>query len=403
MQLMVGDEQTQQIRTLAHLRADIALTRDFVYFQTGSVAPLPDSTQRAIQAALREESGSALGSMKRYGALAQRAETSREALAALLHVGADELAWTQNTSSAIRLAVFSLPWQAGDRLAISGTEHASTRTLAQGLKQVVGCPTTVIRVGDGADYAPEAFLCELERRLTPDHRLLILSHVSCIDGRRLPVLEATRLAHERGVKVLVDGAQSVGQFPIDVKAIDAEFYVGSLHKWLLGPAGAGYLVVAQRHLPEFNPGLLPNQREGRGHAEPPLTAANLAEVGTQSLSLRLGIRHAVDVIQRIGLEHIEAHICELTRHLREGLARLEGFQVLTPDAWERSSGITSLYFPSRSADHVHDLIDRIWAEHRVVVKFQNEFSGIRISVASFNAPEEVEQLLTALAQLVPRT
>jgi selenocysteine lyase/cysteine desulfurase len=402
MSRMIDVESKSEIRTIAQLRADIALTRDFAYFQTGSQGPVPDSTQRVMGAILKEENGAALGGTRRYAALGQRAERARQALAALLNVSADELTWTLNTSSAIRLAVLSLPWQAGDRLAISATEHTSTRGLAKGLEKILGCEKTVIPVGDGPTYSPEAFLSQLDTLLTPDHRLLILSQVSCIDGRRLPVVEATRLAHQRGVKVLVDGAQSVGQFPVDVAQIDPEFFAGSMHKWLLGPAGIGYLFVARRQLPEFDPYLTlhPQPCDPDG-ASRPLTAAGLTEIGTQSMSLRMGTGHAVEIASRIGLQRIEGRARDLTAQLRDGLRQIEGFQILTPAAWEQASGITSLAFPGHSADQVRTLIQRIWHKYRVVVKFQNEFSGIRISIAAFNSQEEVERLLLALADLVP--
>jgi L-cysteine/cystine lyase len=252
-------------------------------------------------------------------------------------------------------------------------------------------------------YRPEAFLQELDRLLTPDHRLLIVSHVSCIDGRRMPVIDATRLAHGRGVKVLVDGAQSVGQFPVNVAEIGSEFYAGSVHKWLLGPSGIGYLVVSRRQLPEFNPFLMPQPPRGDpSYGGQQLSAAGQLEIGTQSASLRVGTVHVIEMLQRIGLRRIEAHVRELTSQLRDDLARAAGFTVLTPKPWELSSAITSLEFCDRSAERVHRLIKRMWLEHRVVVKFQSEFSGIRVSVASFNSPEEIDRLVRALATLVPQ-
>jgi selenocysteine lyase/cysteine desulfurase len=246
-------------------------------------------------------------------------------------------------------------------------------------------------------------LDQLERHLTPEHRLLIISHVSCIDGRRLPVAQATRIAQRRGVKVLVDGAQSVGQIPVDVGEIDPEFFAGSIHKWLMGPAGLGYLIVARRQLPEFNPGLpshagpIPPESDER-----PLTASRQTEVGTQSVSLRLGTGNSINILQHIGIEQIERHVRELTAQLREGLDLIKGFDVLTPIPWESSSGITSLHFPGCSQNQVQELIGRIWDEFRTVVKFQREFGGIRISVASFNVPEEIDRLLEALSRLTPR-
>jgi len=83
----------------------------------------------------------------------------------------------------------------------------------------------------------------LDKHLTPDHRLLIMSQVANIDGRRLPVAEATQIARARGVITLIDGAQSVGGFPVNVQEIGADFYSGSAHKWLMGPEGCGILYI----------------------------------------------------------------------------------------------------------------------------------------------------------------
>ena len=116
----------------------------------------------------------------------------------------------------------------------------------------------------------------------------------------------------------------------------------------------------------------------------------------------MGTRHSVEMMQRIGLNEIEDHSRELTAQLRDGLRRIDGLAVISPHPWEFSSGITSVTLHGYSPERVHDLIDRIWADFRVVVKFQVDFAGIRISVAGFNSHQEVERMLKALDFLVPR-
>ena len=159
------------------------------------------------------------------------------------------MAWTYNTTTASRLAIMGVDWQAGDRLAVSDVEHVSTMRAAAGLAQSRGVETTVIPSTEPGEpgYAGSGFFLEqLDRLLTPAHRMLVISHVSNIDGRRLPVAEAARIARARGVRTLVDGAQSLGIFPVDAGEIGADFYSGSVHKWLLGPPGIGFLVVPRR-------------------------------------------------------------------------------------------------------------------------------------------------------------
>lgn len=395
--------------TVEELRSDLAVTRSAAYFQTGSEGPVADSTLRVLFDALRMESHTALLGPSAYDGLVAGAERARAALASLLNAQPGEVAWLPNTSNAVRFAVSSLPWGPGDGIALSSVEHVSTRVLVQGVMQITGRPATVIdagrrAAGNGSDDRPERFLQRLEEQLTPDHRLLIMSQVSCLDGRRLPVVEATRLAHARGVKVLVDGAQAAGQVPVDVAALDADFFAGSLHKWLLGPAGLGYLVVNRRQLASYHPLLTPHPYPGED-GEPggrPLSAARQTEAGTEGLAARWAAGAAVETIGRIGVDAIGRHVAPLVTRLLAGLAEIPGLQVISPASFELASGIVAVVLPGTTAEQVRTLVERIWQEGRVVVKFQTDYAGIRISVAAFNTETEIERLLGVLRRLMKR-
>lgn len=394
-----------EISTLAQLRADLPLTRSFVYFQTSTFGPVPQSTQRVMADALRQENELIIAIRAKETGLEfyRRAEAARHTLAEFLGVTADDVAWAYNTSSATRMAVRSFCWQPGDKLAISDVEHLSTRSLADGMRQHLGVETTVIPSGDGPTYSPDYFLEELDRRLTPDHRLLIMSHVANTDGRRLPVAEAVRIAAARGVKTLVDGAQSIGEFSVNVGEIDADFYSGSVHKWLLGPAGAGFLVISPRQRSSYNPNLIPIP-EDAGQNRPdslPFTAAALSELGTPNYMLRLGAGHSVAILQRIGMAQIEEHIHGLTTRLRSGLQTIKGVRLAGPCAWDSSSAISTIQLQDGTPAQCHRLIARLLDEYQIVTKFRPEVCGIRFALAPFNTEEEVDRLLQALAHLAP--
>ena len=394
-----------EISTLAQLRADLPLTHTFAYFQTGTFAPVPNSTQRVMADALRKENEQIIAIRGKQPGIEfyQRAEAARQTLADLLGVAAEDVAWTSNTSLATRMAVSSFDWQPGDKLAITDVEHLSTRSMADGLQQRWGVDTTVIASGDGPTYTPEYFLEQLDRQLTPDHRLLIMSQVANIDGRRLPVAEATRIAHTRGVKTLIDGAQAVGEFPVNVPAIGADFYSGSIHKWLMGPAGLGFLVIARTQRPFYNPNFiaLPSHIDKATQDASPLTAGALSELGTPNYTLRLGAGHSIALLQRIGLEQIEQHMRDLTAHLRSGLRAIKGVRLAGPDAWAFSSSISTFQLQDGTPDQCHKLIARLLDEYNIVVKFRPEVCGIRITLAAFNTAEEVDRLFGALTHLVP--
>ncbi len=164
------------IQTLEDLRADLPITQKCAYLQTGSYAPVSSSTQRYMAEMLVEENEVALttGSKGEYSDFYLRAEAARQILADLLCVPADEVAYSTNTTTATRLAVRSLDWRTGEKLALSDVEHASTFEMAHGMEQQIGVSTTIVPSGEGPTFSPDFFLEQLDRQLTPDHRLLIL-------------------------------------------------------------------------------------------------------------------------------------------------------------------------------------------------------------------------------------
>lgn len=392
-----GRRLSSSIHTLEQLRADLPLTQQAIYLQTGSYAPVPNATQNYMAALLREENEVVLAAGSKAGdaTFTQRIECARQQLATFLGVTADEVAWSYNTTTATRLAVQSFPWQPGDKLALTDVEHVSTMKLAQGMAEALGVQVTVIPTGDGPQFTPDYFLEQVAQRLTLDHRLLMLCHVANTDGRRLPVAEVVQLARARGVKTLIDGAQAVGVFPVNVGAIGADFYSGSLHKWLMGPAGVGFLVVNRNQLPFYNPNWLP-QTPG-DH----LTAGARSEVGTPNHVLRMGAAYSLDLLRQIGLTQVEAQMQYLTAHLREGLRALPGVTNAGPHDWSRSSSITTLQLDNGSLEKCQQLVTLLRERYQIVTKVRPEVCGVRISVAAFNTVAEIDQLLAALATLLP--
>jgi len=403
------------ISSLSQLRADIPLTSSYIYLNSCTFGPVLQSVQRCMAAALRAENeeiiairGKAPG-VRFYG----EAEKARHKVAEMLGAAAEDVAWVSNTTTASRLAILSIDWQAGDKLAVTDVEHLSTHRAARGLAQERDVKVTVIPSAASENSAdetersfyggPDFFLEQLDRMLTPAHRLLVMSHVSNIDGRRLPVAEATRVARARGVKTLVDGAQSLGVFGVNVEEIGAEFYSGSVHKWLMGPPGIGFLAVSGEGKRGYNPFQLPRPTDAEGSIDfSQMTAAALTELGTPNYALRIGAGACVETVQRIGLEKIEEQCRLLTEQLRAGLQRLPGLYVASPDAWENSSSVTTVQLDEGTPARCQQFVERLLDDYRIVVKFRPEICGVRIGVAAFNTADEIEQFLTAVARLVPQ-
>ena len=391
---------TSTAKTLAHLRDDIPLTREVAYFQTGSHGPPPDTVLAVVRAETEFDAHHALSSATAAAELNEREEAARDKLAALLNVSTEELAIAPNTSKAMESVMHGFDWRNGDEIVVSSLEHVSTAATCQALRDDHGVRVRSVE----ADQGDGAFLEQLESELGDRSRLVVISEVASPDGRRLPAKEAIAVAHNKGVPVVVDGAQSVGQFPVDVAALGCDFYVGSGHKWLLGPRGIGYVCVATDRIVDFRPHFRPDVSPWQeASTKPtPLTARTQLEVGTYSAAPIIGLGRAIDILDEIGLDTIEAHVSRLSARLREAASSLPGVEVLTPIDWARSAGITTLRFDGFEAPELKALVAKL-GEDGVLVKFQWLTApsdptrvGMRISIASFNTEDEVRLLIDRL-------
>jgi len=200
---------------------------------------------------------------------------------------------------------------------------------------------------------------------------------------------------------MVDGAQSVGQYPVDVAALGCDFFVGSGHKWLMGPTGLSFLWVTPERIPDFRPDFIPDYSPWLKPTDPrpPITAATRVEQGTTDVAKRIALGRALEITTTLGLERVEAHVRRLTGLLFEEVGQWRGVRILTPTEPGRASGLLALIFDGYDEPRLRDLVARL-AQERIVVKFQPELTAMRISVASFNSEDEVHRLLETLKRLL---
>ena len=286
---------------------------------------------------------------------------------------------------------------------MSSLEHVSVIGLSQVLREERGVAVKTIR----ADLGDAVFLEYLGLALTDRTRLVCVSQVASADGRRLPAAEAATIAHARGVPVLVDAAQSVGQVPVDVAALGCDYLVGSGHKWLLGPMGTGFLFVAADHLASFRPDFVPDYSPWLKHEEtlPTITAQSRSEVGTYSHAMVVGLGRTIEIMVDVGIDAIQSRAAELSAILRNEVSQWDRVKVLTPMEPARSAGITTLMFDGFDDADMKRLVDRLYEDHSAVVKAQwltappdPEQVAMRISIAAFNNEEEVQRLIDGLRE-----
>jgi L-cysteine/cystine lyase len=218
------------------VRAELPVLRRLAYLNTGSFGPLPRRTFDAMAGQERVEledgrSGSAY--WKRMGELRDRA---REAIGRVLNAPAGSVALTRSTTDGCNIAVASLRLSDKDEIVTTDDEHF-------GLLGALRASGARVRVAALGERPPEDAAATLAAELGRRTRLVALSHVTWTTGRVLPVREVAALCAERGIPLLVDGAQSAGAIDVDVGDLGCDFYTVSGQKWLLGPDGTGGLYV----------------------------------------------------------------------------------------------------------------------------------------------------------------
>jgi cysteine desulfurase/selenocysteine lyase len=267
-------------------------------------------------------------------------EAARRRVAQFVGGREDEIVFTRGATEAINLVAYS--WPDKGRVLLSELEHHSNIVPWQLAGwQVDVCPITE----DGRIDLDAA-----ERLLTPEHKMVAFAHVSNVLGSVLDARRAADLAHTVGAKLLLDGCQAVPRLPVDVAALDCDFYAFSGHK-LYGPTGIGALWAKAEHLermPPWQGGGAMIERvtfEKTTFAPPP----QRFEAGTPAIVEAIGLGAACDYVARIGLDAIHAHEAKLVAQLREALRGMNDVRVFGP---EDSAGIVSF---ALDGIHPHDL------------------------------------------------
>ncbi|MEM7114102.1 MAG: aminotransferase class V-fold PLP-dependent enzyme [Chloroflexota bacterium] len=386
---------TNQTMPLATLRAELPLTKTTAYFQTGTYGLTPDSVTQLVYETLQFMNHSGTSSPDTLRKLHEQEAMAKDKLARFLNVSVPELAWMPNTSQAMHKVLHAMRWEAGDEFIVTSAEHVSMQGACQALERDYGVVVKTIPANGG----DEVLLAALEEMITARTKLFCISEVSTMDGRRLPVKHSTQIAHARKVLVLVDVAQSVGQLPVDLTALGCDFAIGSIHKWMLGTKGLGFLYVNQTQIPSFIPDFIPDYHPWTKMDEPlpPIDAASRADQGTHNYAIRIGVNRTIDILNAIGINHIAAHCKQLTQLFFDAIGDWAGVNIISSTNPAHITGLCCINFDGYAEPQVRELIAKLLDE-QIVVKYQPEPNGIRISFAAFNTKDDVQRLVASLKQ-----
>jgi cysteine desulfurase/selenocysteine lyase len=332
-------------------------------------------------------------------------ERVRETVRGLLHAAeAREIVFTRGTTEAINLVAATYGRThvgAGDEVLITALEHHSNIVPWQMLCEEKGAKLKVAPI----DLRGELILEELERLLSDRTKIVAVSHVSNALGTVNPISEIVRLAHAKGIPVLVDGAQAAPHLEVDVQALDCDFYAISGHK-IYGPTGVGVLYGKARLLDAMPP------YQGGGDMISSVTFEKTTynvlpykfEAGTPNIAGGIGLKAAIDYVHGIGLSEIRRYEEGLLALATEKVGAIPGVRLI--GTARQKAAVLSFTVEGVHPHDVGTVLDRQGVAVRTghhcaqpVMDFFKVPATARASFAFYNTPEEVDALVAGLHEV----
>ena len=332
-------------------------------------------------------------------------EAAREKVRRFINAPSDDtVVWVRGTTEAINLVAKA--WggrnvQDGDEVVVTHLEHHSNIVPWQMLCAEKGAKLRVAPVDDRGDV----LLDEYEKLLNPKTRIVSFTQVSNALGTVTPAREMIEMAHRHGARVLVDGAQAVSHMPVDVQALDADFYVFSGHK-VFAPTGVGVLYGKPGELEAMPPwqgggSMIKDVTfEESVYQEPP----EKFEAGTGTIADAVGLGAAIDYLETIGMANIAAYEHGLLAYALDGLRTVPGL-TLVGSPKERAGAI-SLVLDDCRVEDVGAALNRegiaVRAGHHCAQPILRRFgyeTTVRPSIALYNTKEDIDALVAALQRI----
>jgi L-cysteine/cystine lyase len=386
---------------MTQIREEMPAVQNMVYLNTGTCGPLPRRTIMAMQEAQQEELLHGRISPDHYPRLAETIKEVKAVAAGILGCDSSELALSRHTTDGMNLALGGYPWKSGDEILLTNIEHPSGLLPSFLARRRFGVDVRVADIGlGGGDVG--SLVAAFEERITSHTRMLVLSHIPYTTGAVLPLKEIVAMAHNYGVLVTVDGAQSFGQIPLDLRDLGVDYYACPGQKWICGPEGTGLFYARAGSLDRIEQtfvgpfGMLWGTLDYVGATYESAQGTGRFDVGSMNLPLLAGQMTSMRWIgEQVGLDWATKRIASLGLYAYRRLSELSGVRLVTPP--ERMAGLITFVVEGIDAQ---ELSNRLYQEHNVIIRFVDTYinnpRGNRLSAGFYNTEDDIDRLVEAI-------
>lgn len=374
-------------------------TRNVTYLNCGWSGPMTTQVADAMRHFLEREMTLGPTTQAVFDERVARRESYRALMAAAVGAEPEEITIAQNTTEGINIVLNGLAFAPGSNVVTTSVEHPSGIVPAYYLRERRGMDLRVVRLSGADTFATtlEKFDAAIDERTA----VVLISEVSFATGQLLPLAGIVEIAHRRGARVLVDGAQTAGHIPVDVRASNVDYYAFTAHKWLLGPDGVGALFVRR----DLVAGLEPAKVAGRAAAEwdfegnfaPQREAITKFELTTVSGVVVAGAHVAAEQYLESGPATVFERARELNRAAEARFARIPGVELASPRIDETRTGLFAFRVEGEEARRVSTYLQ---AYHRVVCRSVASENAVRLSLHVYNTTDDIEAAARGVEQAV---
>lgn len=367
---------------IREIRSRFPVTRHKAFLNHAAYSPLPQPVVD-VMTKYNED-------LCRYEIEESEYSLGQDVFAELVGAEKDEIALVQNTSTGLNIVANMLEYPRGSNIVTTDLEYPSV--VYPWLKKKLGVEVRYVKNIDGKIFAED-----VEKMVDDNTVAVAISHVEYINGFRHDLKMLAEITHEHDALLVVDAIQSLGAMPVDVRKDDVDFLTASCYKWLLGPAGAGYLYVRRELVEEFEPPFI-----GWASVKPEVfetiefwdiydtqlsETASRFEVGSPSFISFVGASVAIQFLLDVGIENIQERVFALTEFLIDRV-KDSGLHLTTPEDPADRSGIVH-FFIDKAQEKAENL-----RNNGIIVSARH--NGLRVAPHFYNTEEEIERLVSEL-------
>ncbi|MEL7119033.1 MAG: aminotransferase class V-fold PLP-dependent enzyme [Bacteroidota bacterium] len=370
------------------IKSYFVLAPGLTYFNNGSLGTSPEYVVKATDQFRRTLES--FPSKYMWGGWQDQKEEVRKKAGEFFHVSAETIALIHNTTEGMNLIASSMDLKPGEEILLSNHEHTSARIPWQYWQEEKGVKLKTVDLPSLPKNKKE-IVDLFEEAVTPKTKVISIVHITNTNGMMLPVKEISQMAKKYGIKVAVDGAQSMGMLDLDLDDMGCDYYTSSAHKWLFAPKGIGIFYAKEEAQKDLKQLIV-----CRGYKDKSIR--KFENYNTRNLPELLGLGAALDFRKLIGAERIEERTYELKKYFRNHFKKDDRFALKSPVSDDLSAGIQNVEVKGKKVREVKAVLgEKYQIDCRPMTS--HDLNGLRISLAIFNTKADVDYLVNALNEL----